>query len=47
MNTVIVPKTVKLTYVVIPTKPVKAATKPEVKAVVAEVSRALNLWLYS
>lgn len=47
MDTVIVPQAVKLTFVVIPAAPVKAATKPEVKAVVAEVSRAINSWLYS
>ena len=42
MNTIIAPKNVVITVI-----PVKAATKPEIAAVVQEVCRAINAWYYA
>jgi len=44
MNTIVAPKNVKVSFLV--SSPVKA-TKSEVQEVVAEVSRAVNVWLYA
>jgi hypothetical protein len=43
----VAPTAVQIRTVVVPQEPAKAASRPEVQAVVAEVSRALNAWLYS
>jgi hypothetical protein len=45
MNAIVAPKNVVVTFVA--PKPVKAATKPEVQAVVSEVCRAINAWYYA
>lgn len=45
MSNIVAPAAVQIRFVVV--APKKAASKPEVASVVAEVSRAVNFWLYS